>query len=116
MLHACQIGLTTNSNAAFSCMRSVRLYPAPLIPCAPLIGCVHHVQCEFPVIYASGFQGIAGNSPKEMASDMEPLFQVGGVHVHVTKLLLLHVSSKSRQQSLDCGLMCGLLSSWGQHS
>jgi predicted membrane GTPase involved in stress response len=44
---------------------------------------LHHLQCEFPVIYASGFQGIAGNSPKEMASDMEPLFQVGGVHVDV---------------------------------
>lgn len=33
-------------------------------------------QCEFPVIYASGFQGIAGNSPTEMASDLEPLFQM----------------------------------------
>jgi hypothetical protein len=40
--------------------------------------CLHHpLQCEFPVIYASGFQGIAGNSPKELAPDMEPLFQVG---------------------------------------
>jgi len=32
-------------------------------------------QCDFPVIYASGFQGIAGTKPSEMADDLEPLFQ-----------------------------------------
>ncbi len=40
--------------------------------------CVCHCptsQCDFPVIYASGFQGIAGTSPTEMAKDLEPLFQ-----------------------------------------
>ncbi len=33
------------------------------------------MQCDFPVIYASGFQGIAGTSPDAMAADLEPLFQ-----------------------------------------
>lgn len=35
-------------------------------------------QCDFPVIYASGFNGIAGTKPNELAPDLEPLFQVGG--------------------------------------
>ena len=33
-------------------------------------------QCEFPVIYASGFQGIAGAEPDEMADTLEPLFDM----------------------------------------
>ncbi|GAX79642.1 hypothetical protein CEUSTIGMA_g7083.t1 [Chlamydomonas eustigma] len=33
-------------------------------------------QCEFPVIYASGFKGIAGSAPDKMAEDLEPLFQM----------------------------------------
>jgi GTP-binding protein len=33
-------------------------------------------QCDFPVIYASGFQGIAGEDPTDMASDLEPLFDM----------------------------------------
>ena len=32
-------------------------------------------QCEFPVVYASGFQGIAGMEPDEMADNLEPLFE-----------------------------------------
>jgi predicted membrane GTPase involved in stress response len=32
-------------------------------------------QCEFPVVYASGVQGIAGNSPDAMAEDLQPLFE-----------------------------------------
>ena len=31
-------------------------------------------QCEFPVVYASGFQGIAGMEPDEMSDNLEPLF------------------------------------------
>jgi len=31
-------------------------------------------QCEFPVVYASGFQGIAGLEPDEMSDNLEPLF------------------------------------------
>lgn len=33
-------------------------------------------QCEFPVIYASGFKGIAGMKPDQMAADLEPLFEM----------------------------------------
>mmetsp|Transcript_3232 Transcript_3232/g.7093 ORF Transcript_3232/g.7093 Transcript_3232/m.7093 type:complete len:688 (-) Transcript_3232:619-2682(-) len=32
-------------------------------------------QCEFPVIYASGVNGIAGLKPDQLADDLEPLFQ-----------------------------------------
>ena len=31
-------------------------------------------QCDFPVVYASGMSGIAGNDPAELAEDLEPLF------------------------------------------
>ncbi len=34
------------------------------------------MQCEFPVIYASGFKGIAGPTPETMAADLEPLFDM----------------------------------------
>eukprot|EP00199_Chlamydomonas_sp_CCMP681_P001353 CAMPEP_0119107554 /NCGR_PEP_ID=MMETSP1180-20130426/11089_1 /TAXON_ID=3052 ORGANISM="Chlamydomonas cf sp, Strain CCMP681" /NCGR_SAMPLE_ID=MMETSP1180 /ASSEMBLY_ACC=CAM_ASM_000741 /LENGTH=678 /DNA_ID=CAMNT_0007093059 /DNA_START=94 /DNA_END=2130 /DNA_ORIENTATION=+ len=33
-------------------------------------------QCDFPVIYASGFQGIAGLTPQTMATDLVPLFEM----------------------------------------
>ncbi|MDN3647405.1 translational GTPase TypA [Reinekea marina] len=33
-------------------------------------------QLDFPVIYASALNGIAGLDPEEMAEDMEPLFQM----------------------------------------
>lgn len=32
-------------------------------------------QCEFPVVYASGVNGIAGRSPTELAEDLQPLFE-----------------------------------------
>ncbi|XID75408.1 translational GTPase TypA [Alkanindiges sp. WGS2144] len=32
-------------------------------------------QLDFPVVYASGLNGIAGRDPSEMASDMTPLFE-----------------------------------------
>lgn len=32
-------------------------------------------QCDFPVVYASGFQGIAGPAPEELGADLEFLFQ-----------------------------------------
>lgn len=32
-------------------------------------------QCDFPVIYASGVNGIAGMSPTTMADNLEPLFE-----------------------------------------
>ena len=38
-------------------------------------------QLDFPVIYASGLNGIAGLSPDELASDMTPLLQMIGDHV-----------------------------------
>ncbi len=33
-------------------------------------------QLDFPVIYASAINGIAGNDPEEMAEDMTPLYQM----------------------------------------
>jgi GTP-binding protein len=33
-------------------------------------------QLDFPVIYASAINGIAGNDPEEMAENMEPLYQM----------------------------------------
>jgi len=33
-------------------------------------------QCEFPVVYASGFQGIAGPEADDMAKDLTPLFEM----------------------------------------
>lgn len=38
-------------------------------------------QLDFPVIYASGLNGIAGNAPDELADNMEPLFQMIVEHV-----------------------------------
>lgn len=32
-------------------------------------------QCEFPVVYASGVNGIAGHSPDSMAETLVPLFE-----------------------------------------
>jgi len=32
-------------------------------------------QCEFPVVYASGFNGIAGYAADELTADLEPLFE-----------------------------------------
>jgi GTP-binding protein len=32
-------------------------------------------QLDFPVVYASALRGFAGNEPKELASDMTPLFE-----------------------------------------
>ena len=31
-------------------------------------------QCDFPIVYASGFQGIAGYEPNALAKDLAPLF------------------------------------------
>ncbi|MAK91132.1 MAG: translational GTPase TypA [Oleibacter sp.] len=38
-------------------------------------------QLDFPVIYASALNGIAGNDPDDMAEDMSPLFQMIVDHV-----------------------------------
>lgn len=32
-------------------------------------------QCEFPVVYASGVNGIAGDSAEALADDLQPLFE-----------------------------------------
>jgi GTP-binding protein len=32
-------------------------------------------QCDFPVVYASGMSGIAGDEPDNLADDLEPLFE-----------------------------------------
>ncbi len=39
-------------------------------------------QLDFPVVYASALNGIAGNDPDEMADDMTPLFEAIVKHVH----------------------------------
>eukprot|EP00963_Diacronema_lutheri_P003864 scaffold287_cov337-Pavlova_lutheri.AAC.227 len=31
-------------------------------------------QCDFPIVYASGFNGIAGHEPDQMEEDLRPLF------------------------------------------
>ena len=32
-------------------------------------------QCDFPVVYASGMSGIAGNEPDNLSENLEPLFE-----------------------------------------
>ena len=32
-------------------------------------------QCDFPVVYASGVNGTAGQAPEEMSENLEPLFE-----------------------------------------
>jgi predicted membrane GTPase involved in stress response len=32
-------------------------------------------QCDFPVVYASGVNGIAGMAPTDLAADLQPLFE-----------------------------------------
>ena len=32
-------------------------------------------QCDFPVVYASGANGIAGDAPETLAETLEPLFE-----------------------------------------
>ncbi len=32
-------------------------------------------QCDFPVVYASGANGIAGDDPETLAETLEPLFE-----------------------------------------
>ena len=43
-------------------------------------------QLDFPIIYCSAINGIAGNSPDEMAEDMGPLFQMIVDHVEAPKV------------------------------
>ena len=43
-------------------------------------------QLDFPVIYASALNGIAGNDPLEMADNMDPLFQAILDHVPAPKV------------------------------
>lgn len=38
-------------------------------------------QLDFPVIYASGLNGLAGNAPDELADNMDPLFEMIVKHV-----------------------------------
>lgn len=37
--------------------------------------CATDEQCDFPVVYASGVNGIAGGSPEDLAEDLAPLFE-----------------------------------------
>ena len=37
--------------------------------------CATDEQCDFPVVYASGVNGIAGGAPEELADDLAPLFE-----------------------------------------
>ena len=43
-------------------------------------------QLDFPVVYASALNGIAGNDPEEMADDMTPLFEAIVKHVHAPRV------------------------------
>lgn len=43
-------------------------------------------QLDFPVVYASALNGIAGNDPEEMAEDMTPLFEAIVEHVEAPKV------------------------------
>ena len=45
-------------------------------------------QLDFPVIYASALNGIAGDDPDNMADDMSPLFQMIVDHVEAPKVEL----------------------------
>ena len=45
-------------------------------------------QLDFPVIYASALNGIAGDDPDNMADDMTPLFQMVVDHVQAPKVEL----------------------------
>jgi len=38
-------------------------------------------QCDFPVVYASGFQGTSGLEPDKLEDTLEPLFDVVMEHV-----------------------------------
>lgn len=33
-------------------------------------------QCDFPVVYASGVNGIAGPTPTNLAPDLQPMFDM----------------------------------------
>jgi GTP-binding protein len=43
-------------------------------------------QLDFPIVYASALNGIAGNDPEEMADDMTPLFEAIVKHVHAPRV------------------------------
>ena len=43
-------------------------------------------QLDFPIIYTSAINGIAGNDPDDMAEDMAPLFQMIVDHVEAPKV------------------------------
>lgn len=43
-------------------------------------------QLDFPIVYASALNGIAGNDPEEMAEDMTPLFEAIVKHVHAPRV------------------------------
>lgn len=43
-------------------------------------------QLDFPVVYASAINGIAGNDHEDMAEDMTPLFQAIIDHVHAPRV------------------------------
>ncbi len=43
-------------------------------------------QLDFPIIYASAINGIAGNEPDDMAEDMTPLFEMIVDHVEAPKV------------------------------
>jgi GTP-binding protein len=46
-------------------------------------------QCEFPVVYASGVNGIAGHSPGSMAETLVPLFETIVKEVRQQRVWLL---------------------------
>ena len=43
-------------------------------------------QCDFPVVYASGVNGIAGDTVEDMSETLEPLFEAVVREVHYITL------------------------------
>ena len=55
--------------------------------------CATDEQCDFPVVYASGVNGIAGGDPQELADDLAPLFEAIVKEVGSSLLVASHPHS-----------------------
>ena len=53
-------------------------------------------QCDFPVVYASGANGIAGDAPETLAETLEPLFEC------IVREARLHASDSSLCATRPC--------------
>lgn len=57
--------------------------------------CATDEQCDFPVVYASGVNGIAGGSPTDLSDDLAPLFEAIVQEVSLCCLLEVPIPSVS---------------------